>query len=273
MKSYFILFIFFHIHAFAHGDLDVRIEKASEAIEENPESDSLYIIRGTLFYQHEEYLKSIRDFEKAEELAGPNEVVYMSYAKSWFALKNYDFALENIDSTIHLNEENAVAYRLKAQVLMETKQFQEAAQNYLLSLQHTDKKITESYLEPAIALDSVGSPEAFSESIQLLQEGVKELGNLILFKKLIVDQSVKSGNIDQALAVQTDIIDSANRKERHYLDRAKIYKAFNQDKKAQEDIQSALIAISSLPQRYLRSKPIDKLRAELLELSQQIKSE
>lgn len=273
MSPYIYFIILFLLSPFFHGDLDIRIAEATTAIETDANNDSLYVVRGTLYYQHQEYMKSIRDFEKVESLVGPGEIVYMSYAKAWHKLENYDFAIESVDETLQLNEKNPVAHRLKAQILMDQGIFDEAATHYDLSLTNTDKLITESFLEIAIALDSVDTEESIEKSIQILNRGRSELADLDIFKNMIVDQYVKLTDLDSAIKLQTEILNSANRKERHYYKRAQLFKLNNKKELALKDINHAYEAMSNLPVRYVRSKPMDELREELSKLSQIIKSE
>lgn len=273
MNPYVYFFFLFSIAPLFHGDLDIRIAEATTAIESDQNNDSLYVLRGTLYFQHQEYMKSIRDFEKVESLVGPGEVVYMSYAKAWHKLKNYDFAIESVNETLQLNDKNPVAYRLKAQILMDQGLFEDAADHYDLSLSNTEKLITESFLEVAIALDSAGTQKSIEKSIHILNRGRKELADLDIFKNMIVDQHIKLGDYDSAIKLQTDILESANRKERHYYKRAQLYKLDNKNELALKDINHAYDAMSNLPVRYVRSKPMDELRAELLKMSQTIKSE
>ena len=273
MNPYLIFYFLLTLFPLFHGDLDIRIEEATTAIQSDQNNDSLYLIRGTLYFQHQEFMKSIRDFEKVESLVGPGEVVYMSYAKSWFKLEKYEFALENINLALQLNDKNPVAYRLKAKVHMDQGQYEKAAQNFNLSLANTDKIITESYLEVAVALDSLGSNESIEKSIHILNRGRKELADLDIFKNMIVDQYTKLENFDAAIKLQTEIIHTANRKERHYYKRAQLYERTQNKESALVDIKHSYDEMSNLPARYIRSKPMDDLRNELLILSQIIKSE
>lgn len=271
MKSYLLILFSIVLHsALAHGDLDARILSTTEAILLEPQNDSLYTSRGTLYFQHQEYMKSIRDFEKVESLTGPSSLVYMSYAKAWHKLAKYDFALENIDLVLHENPNNSVAYRLKARVYLERQEFSKAAKNYTLCLEHTEKLITETFLELAIALDSVNTEESIMESINVLNDGRDRLADLDIFKTMIVDQYVKLDQLDQAINMQSLMIENANRKERHYFKRAKLYIQAQDIPKARQDISKAYDAINALPHRYIRSKPIDTLREALNSLSQTI---
>lgn len=272
MKTYllFILFSFIVVSSFAHGDLDVRIENATDAIRLDPDNDTLYLKRGTLYYQHEDFMKSIRDFEKVESLAGPSPVVYMSYAKSWYKLNKYEFSIDNIDLAIALNPKNAVAFRLKGEVLLKMGEFEKASENYARSLEYTEKLITESFLELAIALDSVNTEESILKSIDVLNDGRKRLSDLSLYKTMIVDQYTKLNKLEEAIQMQTLLIEGANRKERHYYNRAKLFIKANNLSQAKADIQQAYNSINSLPARYIRSKPIDTLREKLVTLDLKI---
>ncbi len=258
----YFLFVQFNL-IWAHGELDSRIQHVSEQIEQQPNFDSLYIVRGTLYFQHEEYLKSIRDFEKVESLSGPSVVVHMSYAKAWRRLSEYDFAIENVNDALAMSPNNAVAHRLRGNILVDQRKFAEAADEFEMVLNKSGKRITEHYTEYISALDSISTSASGERAITVLQRGIDDLGKLPLFTRAIVNQHVKLNDYPNAISIQTTLIKESNRKERHLLKRAQLYSEINEFEKSLQDIVAAHKEIDALPQRYAHSEPMKSLKFEL----------
>ena len=64
LLSVLLLNIFLLPSSFAHGDLDERILEVTEEIKASQDSAYLYFKRGKLYFQHEEYEKSIADLKE-----------------------------------------------------------------------------------------------------------------------------------------------------------------------------------------------------------------
>ena len=60
----------------AHGDLSDRIEEKTEEISKNPNNSELYYERGFLYQQHEEYDKSLVDYNKSRSLGNSDKIIY-----------------------------------------------------------------------------------------------------------------------------------------------------------------------------------------------------
>ena len=65
---FFYLCVFLSSSLFAHGDLDIQIERISKRIENESDNASLYIKRGQLYAQHKEPKKSKQDYLLARKL-------------------------------------------------------------------------------------------------------------------------------------------------------------------------------------------------------------
>jgi len=263
---YILVFCFilqFQLNGWSHGDLDIRIAEVTSEIDANPELDTLYIKRGTLYFQHEDYLKSIRDFEKVEELSGPSTIVYMSYAKAWHKLEELNFALESVNQVLKLDPDNSASYRLRGRIFLDMKEFERAASDSDHALINSTKHITEHYTEYVQALDSIHTPEAKKKAIVVLQNGMEDLGELPVFIDKMVDLYVDLGDYTNAIKTTTLLLDKATRKERILFKRAQLYYSNNELEKSKQDILSARKEIDDLPARYAHSTPMNALKLEL----------
>lgn len=263
----YILILFFcfqfQLNGWAHGELDSQIMDVSNKIELNPELDSLYIRRGTLYFQHQNFLKSIRDFEKVEELSGPSTVVYISYARAWHELEKLDFALESVNDAIDLNPASSASYRLRGKILFDMKEFEKSALDAEQALAESTKHIPEHYTEYVEVLDSLNTTESKKTAIQVLQNGVKDIGELPIFINKIGDLYIELGDYTNAIKMTTALLNKSNRKERILFKRAQYYYLQNEIEKSKQDILSAFKEIDGLPARYTHSIPMKELRLEL----------
>lgn len=232
---------------FAHGDLDIRINKATAEIGQFPDSAFLYLNRAELHYQHEEYQLAIIDFNRCYSLYLTDTRTHLGMAKSLFKLKQYEESLAFVEKIIATNPKHVVALRLKGDILFETEQYVDAAENYELVIQFTDKTFTENYLEAAHAWANSNLDYKLDLAIKILQKGIIDLGPLLVFYQTMTELYEQHIDFEQAIVCQTKIIELSNRKEFSYLKRAELYQANGNVNAAMSDLQSAKVAIQQLP--------------------------
>ena len=89
LKKLLLIFFLFasNIAVHAHGDLHERILKVTEEIKKNSDSAFLYFKRGKLFYQHNDFKRSLKDLKRSDKLGYENNEQYFLFAKNYFKLK------------------------------------------------------------------------------------------------------------------------------------------------------------------------------------------
>jgi tetratricopeptide (TPR) repeat protein len=232
---------------FAHGDLDIRINSATLEIEQFPDSAILYLNRGELHYQHEEYLLALTDFKETYDLGFIDTRIHLGMAKSLLKLKQYEESISYVNQIIKTSPNHVVALRLKGDILFEMEAYGSAAEYYELVIQHADKTFTENYLEAANAWANTDLPNKLELSIKILQKGIDDLGPLLVFYQAISELYEQHLNFEQAIVYQTKIIEISNRKEFSYVKRAELYRANRNYSAALEDLKAAKAAIQQLP--------------------------
>jgi len=250
----------------SHGDLDERIKATTAALELTPNDATLLLKRAKLFYQHGEYMRSIRDYEKAEIHQGSIKIILQGYAQAWLKVGQNDFALESIDSLISLAPTYHKAHDIKAEILMNQKRYQEAAKSYRRTIDLTIEKQTPLYHNLVSAYDSIGTATANYNSIEVIKEALSELGPITTMQVKLVDLLMEVNMYEEAILNQSEIIASSNRKERQYLKRAKIYFELQDEESAQKDLLSSIENIKSLPIRIRKSKKMNELMSEIEKL-------
>jgi len=250
----------------SHGDLDERIKASTKELELKPNNIELLLKRAKLFYQHDEFMRSIRDYEKAEDLGGNIKIILEGYAVAWLKKGQYDFALESIDSLLVLSPEYHKAHDTKAEILMKNGAYEDAALSYRRMIELSHEKQTPLYHNLISAYDSIGTTAAHLKSIHVIEEALKELGTIKAMQIKLVELLIKTNQISDALAIQTVIIQTSNRKERAYLKRAYIHLGLEDSESAQKDLLSSIESIELLPFRIQQMKKMKELKAEIEKL-------
>jgi tetratricopeptide (TPR) repeat protein len=133
VKEFYIILLTILIagQSLAHGDLHEMIKKVSKEIKSSPDSAFLYLKRGELYFQHEDFEESIEDYTTCSKLGYNNPRLYFAFAKTYDRIENYNFALSYINKILIDNALNVKALRLKGQILCRTKQYLSGADRHI----------------------------------------------------------------------------------------------------------------------------------------------
>jgi len=247
----------------AHGDLDLRIKVITSAIESYPDSAVLYFKRGKLRFQHEEYKASIEDVHTSLQKGFHDELQKIYLAKSFFKLNNFEEANSNLDQYLNQNPENVVGLKLKARILYGQEKFVESAQHFEKVIQLTIKSLPENYLEAAHSWQASSDPYKMTNSIHILELGLKNLGPIITIQNKLIDAHLIAVNREQALELQFAIIKKTNRKESAYFKLAEIYLQLEESENAIEAVQNSKKHWEKLPSRIQNNSAMKLLKNEI----------
>ena len=270
--KYLIIFLSLalQVPALAHGDLDARIKKVSKQIEKNPDDPALYKKRGILYFQHEEYKKSIADYEHALALGDDSEELSILRAKSYCRAKKGKIALDILQPILEKHPDDIVANRLTGQILASQNKNNRALKHLMIALEKGSQKLPEHYLEIADILSREKTHDKYLQTQDILQDGIATLGPLVVLLKALVKTHVLNDNFSAAINVQSEIIDVSRRKEIPYFERAVLYKNNNQTTEARKDLELAKEAIKKLPARHRRSSQTMKLNHEIIRIEKML---
>ncbi len=85
----YIIILLSVIQIFAHDDLEKQISDTTKEIEKTPNNPELYLRRGHLYHQHEEYNKALKDYSKADSLGFEHELLPYRIAETYFQKGEY----------------------------------------------------------------------------------------------------------------------------------------------------------------------------------------
>jgi tetratricopeptide (TPR) repeat protein len=258
-----IILFLFSCAAFAHGDLDVQIKKVTKQIEKSPDNPELYIKRGQLYYQHEEYKYAIIDYERARVLGLESIELDILFAQAYYSADKRPIAQDYLTSVLEKNPDHVIANRLLGAIYIDLLQYEVGSQALEKALMFSQKKLPEHYVQLADAYKAMRSEDADQKAIQTLKSGIQELGNLPVFLNRLVQLYKNNGQYSESIDIQTQVINISKRKELPFLNRAKLYMLAKNIPAANADLANARQAISTLPKRLQRSDHISKLTEEI----------
>lgn len=249
----------------AHGELDKRIKEISIKILQDPTNTSLFLARGELYYQHEDYELSIKDFQVCEERGYISDRLNLNFAKSLRLIRDYRSSDDYADRILSQQPKHVLAIKEKAKSAFDQENFVESASLFKDVINYVDKARTDNYFEAVNALESCGTKDCLLESIDVLENGIGELGELMVFLDKGVSISLRLKDFKRAHEYQNKIIQNAQRKERTFYKKALLFKEQGNMEEAKEMFKSSLSALAALPPRIKDNRASQKLKAQIEE--------
>lgn len=263
----FLLFLFFFVgssqNCSAHGDLDERIAMVSEEIKLASDSAYLYFKRGKLYFEHEEYKKSINDLDQATALGYSDQFCDLLYAKSYHKLENYKAGLKHIDRVLIQDESKVIAIKIKASILFDQKDYQQAALLHEKVIEHSIRTLPANYISASKSWELSATEIGYKKSIEIIEKGIKDLGPLFSFYHRIKELHLRNKAYEEALEVQKIIIKNSNRKETSFFQAAEICLLSKNKTQAKNYLAESLKALKKLPPRIRGNKSMKTLKHKI----------
>jgi len=244
---------------FAHGDLAKRIQKVSTEIIQYPDSAQLYHQRGVLYMQHGDFKLAILDLNYCQKLNYKNPLLRLDIANVLFHLKKYETALYETEEELCVQPQNIIALNLKGKILVAQEKYTEAAYYFEEVIKYNPQPKPENYIEASKAWQLSKDLNAHCNAIEVLEKGITTLNGLITLQKEIIQLHLKNNDLEEAIALQNDLIKKLNRKEHAYYQLALIKLDNQMTESAHQDLLLAKRAIQQLPTRLLSTKAIQNL--------------
>lgn len=260
-----LLFLLVSITVSAHGELDKRIKEISIKILQDPSNTSLFLERGELYFQHEDYQLSIKDFKICEERDYISDRLNLNIARAFRVLKEFEFSDLYADKILAQQPRHVRALKVKAKTAFDKNDFKRSANLFKQVISFVDVANTDNYYEAFTALEYCGTKECLFDALTVLESGIEDLGELMVFLEKGVSFSLRLKDFDKAHQYQNKIIQNAQRKERIYYQKALLFKEQGNDKEAQNMFQNSLIALESLPSRVKENRASKRLKAQIVE--------
>lgn len=233
----------------AHMGLHEQITSLSQEIVDNPASCSLYLRRGELYRQHQDWPAALGDYLRAEACDPALEQVALGKGRMYADQGETTKALLCVLPYVDKYPADVVARILCAQLRNSLGQHVESAAEYTASISLSENPTPNLFIERARALAQAGDGY-LDEAVRGLDEGIARLGEVITLEQAAADFELNEGRLEAAEARLKKIIRSVPRKDAFLARLGDFYAQTGQTVRAREAYTSAALVIASLPERH-----------------------
>lgn len=249
---------------YGHGELDKRIKEISIKILQDPTNTELFLARGELYYQHEEYELSVEDYRVCEGRRSLSDRLYINFSRSFRLLQNYADADVYIDKVLAETPQHVLALKEKARIAFDQNLFNQSAHYFKQVIEEVDQAHVDNYFDACFALEQCGSKSCLKEASDVLDQGIEDLGELLVLLERGVSISLRLKDFAKAHEFQNKIIENAQRKERTYYKKGMLFLNEGKIEEAKQMFNKALLAFKDLPPRIKNNKASQKFESELI---------
>lgn len=239
----------------AHGSFHERIAGFSKLIESQPQDARLYLKRGEVYRQHEEWDKALADCDTARKL-DPAIDVDLLRGRTLLESGSPQLALPLLIDFLKRHPDEPQALLCRARAYSKLNQPAEAIADYRACLKHTVNPEPDLIQETADALAAQGSVD---EAVQVLSSGVGKLGPVPSLLLRAMDLEISIRDFDAALTRVDAMQKSAPRPEPWMAKRASILAQADRIPESLAAWQALADHLASLPNLERGSHAMSKL--------------
>ena len=245
---------------YAHGDVHLRIAVVTEQITKDPNNARLFLERGELHREHQDWKAAKADYDRAAQMDPKLAVVDFCRAKMLADSGQWPAARAKLDGYLAGNPLDARAFVARARVLVKLGERKSAVADFTRGIELSREPQPEFFLERAQALVADGE---VNEALRGLDEGVKRLGPLVTLQLAAIDLNVAQKNYDAALARLDTVLSQAARKESWLARRGDLELLLGRAADARQSYAAAQAALGALPPRIQENQAMLNLKAHL----------
>lgn len=261
---------------FSHGDLHDRIVKVSKQIKQHPDSSYLYFKRGKLYYQHEDFEKSLKDLKTAEAMGYSSTDQRLQMVQTYYRLDDFDSSISYANLILAEQAFNVNALKLKGRNLFAQKKFKASALAFEDVITHSKESFPENYMDVAASWQATEDSIGLEKARAALESGIEKLGQIISLYDELIAITIKQNDWPSAIKYQNQVIKFSPRKERPYLKLSDIHLLEKNYTMAYSSLKMAQFHFDRLPLRIKRSAAMiafqDELKSKELTLLNSINS-
>jgi tetratricopeptide (TPR) repeat protein len=242
-----------------HGDLHERILKTSEEIKKSPDSAYLFFKRAKLYYQHEDYKKSLKDLDMSNELGNNSIEQELLYSGVYLKLKKFSHSMLYAQKVLHIEPRHVMAIKLMAQNYFTLGAYEKSALAYQDIIAYSTDHLPENYADASIAWEKLDNQVGYENAEEVIRKGIEDLGNLISLYNRLREIALNQKNYSKAILVQKEIIDIVPRKEFAFFKLSELHMLNNDETSALQSLAQSKSYINKLPQRTKNTSFIKEL--------------
>lgn len=254
----------------AHGSLTIRIQEKTIEIAKDSLNAELYFERGYLYQQHHEFQKAIEDYSKAQKYGYKNKIIHFYKSETFLEMGNIVEALKSSNVYLKAESKDPKIYKLRAKIFYAKGDYSKALFHYQYISNNMNDIRPSDFIEYAtIFLEQ--NPENYKKALEIIDKGLKKLGNKILtlnLKKLQYLHALKDEN--RIIEQYNYFIVSSKRKEHWYFKKASYLITLEKNADANIALQQSKMAITLLKPKTKNTLAVKKLVIKINELENSI---
>lgn len=230
----------------ADEEVDEEIHELTALIKAQPENAELYLERGELYRQVENWDAALADYERAAKIDPALYVIDFARGRLYLETGRASQAKTALDRFLERFPEHAEARMMRARALMQMRQVVAAIADYDISIAHSAPPSPDLYHERAKAIADLG-PKRTLDAIASLDEGITRLGAIVSLQMHAIELEIASRRFDHAVARLETISSRSPRKEYYLLQKGEILQKAGRPADAKAAWREALTHIDALP--------------------------
>ena len=263
MKLFLLSLIFLApMLADAHGALDERIKAVAAQIERATNNAQLYLQRGELHREHQDWNAAQSDYDRAEKLDVRLIRLNFFRARMFNDMGDATKGLGLLNNYLAANTNDSEALILRARLRAKLGEGQGAVADFSHAIQLSREPQPEIFLERAELQVIAGGMD---EVLSGLDEGIVKLGSVMALQTRALDVELSRTNYDGALLRLARIMESSPRKEMWLARRGEILIQAGRVMEACKAFGDALSVIETLPLQLRESAAMQELHLQLKE--------
>jgi tetratricopeptide (TPR) repeat protein len=245
----------------AHPEMESALERLNARIATAPTSAELYLERGELYAQHQEWIPAEANYLCAAELAPALPRLERALGLLSFATGDFRAAREHFERALAADPRDAESLIFRARIRARTNDRTAALADFDAALAVIASPRPELLLERASLCATV------ADAIRGLDAAIARIGPIHTLQLRALELETTAGLTDAALARLAAITHGSERKESWLKRRGDLLLATGRIAEAREAYAAALAAIQALPDWLRESPDVTRLMAELTRLT------
>ncbi len=257
------LSLFLNTSLFAHGELDLQIERVSKRIEKEPHNAILYIKRGQLYAQHKEPKAAKQDYFQARDLDNKLLITDLLLARLLAENNDANSALVYVNLFLKNHPNHSIALITRAKIHQQIRQPDLCQKDLEKALAHLSEPNPSHFISISEAV-LLADDSNITDALSWLKKGEEKFGFDIVLKSKEVDLYVQSKQYENAILTIDKILENFQRKEKWLYQKAIIYEESGKIEQAKIHYGATLEAINELPKRIQMTAKIIELEVNSL---------
>lgn len=257
-------------NAFGHGDLERRIHAKTKAITQAPQNATLYLERGFLYHQHEEWDNALADYLQAQRLGLTEKILSYRMAETYLELYLFRAGLICTQQYLAQDSLDVKIHKLRGELFYKSRAYDDAIYSFEYVVQHSVDLTPENYVTLA-EVYAMKSPLQKEAVLEVIEQGLEKLGaNVFVLQEQKLNYLKKFNLVKQAIAQYNLIINNSNRKEGWHYKKATYLYQQKKFKDAKIQAEAAIKAFEALKPHQQKTKVMLQLLANIHTLLQKL---